>query len=114
VPRGAVPPPRVHLRYHGVFAASAALRAAIVPAARGARALKRLAVAKQPTPKNIRLNWARRLKRVFGIEIEQCARCGGRLQLIASIEEPELIERILAHRRERGDERALPQTRSTR
>jgi hypothetical protein len=50
------------------------------------------------------LNWARRLKRVFGIDIEQCARCGGRLQVIASIEEPELIERILAHRRERGDE----------
>ena len=46
------------------------------------------------------MNWARRLKRVFGIEIEQCARCGGRLK------EPELIERILAHRRERGEEAA--------
>ena len=52
------------------------------------------------------MNWARRLKRVFGIEIEQCARCGGRLKVIASIEEPELIERILAHRRERGEEAA--------
>jgi hypothetical protein len=41
---------------------------------------------------------------VFGIEIEQCARCGGRLKVIASIEQPELIERILAHRRERGEE----------
>jgi len=41
---------------------------------------------------------------VFGIEIEQCAGCGGRLQVIASIEEPELIERILAHRRERAEE----------
>ena len=50
------------------------------------------------------MNWARRLKRVFGIEIEQCAPCGGRLRTIASIEEPELIERILAHRRERGEE----------
>jgi len=37
---------------------------------------------------------------VFGIEIEQCVRCGGRLQVIASIEEPQLIERILAHRGE--------------
>jgi hypothetical protein len=43
---------------------------------------------------------------VFGIEIEQCARCGGRLEVIASIEEPELIERILAHRRERGEDTA--------
>jgi hypothetical protein len=49
------------------------------------------------------MNWARRLKRAFGIEIEQCVRCGGRLKVIASIEEPEVIERILAHRRERGE-----------
>jgi len=53
------------------------------------------------------MTWARRLKRVFGIEIEQCVHCGGRLQVIASIEEPELIERILAHRRERCEE-AVP------
>jgi hypothetical protein len=52
------------------------------------------------------MNWAARLKRVFGIEIEQCARCGGRLEVIASIEEPELIKRILAHRCERGAEDA--------
>jgi hypothetical protein len=25
------------------------------------------------TPKHVALNWAHRLKRVFGIEIEQCA-----------------------------------------
>jgi hypothetical protein len=42
------------------------------------------------------MNWARRLKRVFGIEIEQCVRCGGRLKVIASIEEPQLIERIVS------------------
>jgi hypothetical protein len=52
------------------------------------------------------MNWARRLERVFGIEIEQCVRCGGRLKVIASIEEPELIERILECRRERGEEAA--------
>jgi hypothetical protein len=50
------------------------------------------------------MTWAARLKRVFSIEIEQCMRCGGRLKVIASIEEPEVIERILAHRRQRGDE----------
>jgi hypothetical protein len=31
------------------------------------------------------MNWARRLKRVFGIDIEACARCGGQLKVIASI-----------------------------
>ena len=47
--------------------------------------------------RHVAMTWARRLKRVFGIEIEQCARCGGRLQVIASIEEPEVIAKILAH-----------------
>jgi hypothetical protein len=102
-----VPPPRVHLtRFHGVFAAHAALRAAITPAGRGTGARKRAAAAERPRPQDIRMNWARRLKRVFGIEIERCAGCGGRLQVIANIEEPEVIERILAHLRERGEEAA--------
>jgi hypothetical protein len=43
------------------------------------------------------MNWARRLKRVFGIEIESCARCGGKLKIIASIEEPLVIAKILSH-----------------
>jgi hypothetical protein len=93
-------------RFHGVFAAHAALRAAITPAGRGANARKLPATTEPPTSKDIRMNWARRLKRVFGIEIEQCARCGGHLKVIASIEEPQLIEKILAHRRERGEEGA--------
>jgi Putative transposase len=100
-----VPPPRVHLtRFHGVFAAHAALRAPITPAGRGAASRKRAAAPEPPIPQRVAMTWARRLKRVFGIEIEQCARCGGRLRVIGSIEEPELIERILAHRRERGEE----------
>ena len=102
-----VPPPRAHLtRFHGVFAAHAALRATITPAGMGTGATKGEAAVEAPRSKDIRMNWGRRLKRVFGIEIEQCARCGGRLKVIASIEEPEIIERILAHRRERGEEAA--------
>jgi hypothetical protein len=34
------------------------------------------------------LTWAQRLKRVFAIDIEVCRRCGGRLPMIASIEDP--------------------------
>ena len=40
--------------------------------------------------------WARRLKRVFDIDIEHCV-CGGKLKLIAVIEEPAVIEKILTH-----------------
>lgn len=91
-----VPPPRVHLtRFHGVFAAHAALRAAITPGGRGAGARKRAVAPEWPTPKDIRMNWARRVKRVFGIEIEPFARCGGRLKVVASIEEPPIRRRDL-------------------
>lgn len=40
---------------------------------------------------------SQRLKRVFAIDIEVCRRCGGKLKVIASIEEPAVIERILEH-----------------
>jgi hypothetical protein len=43
------------------------------------------------------MGWAQRQKRVFAIEIEQCERCGGQVKIIASIEDPAVIERILAH-----------------
>jgi hypothetical protein len=43
------------------------------------------------------LTWAQRLKRVFAIDIEVCRRCGGQLKVIASIEDPPVIERILGH-----------------
>jgi hypothetical protein len=41
--------------------------------------------------------WARRLKRVFNIDIETCSECGGDIRIIASIEDPVVIQKILAH-----------------
>jgi hypothetical protein len=43
------------------------------------------------------MSWAQRLKRVFAIDIETCRQCGGHLRVIASIEQPAVIERILDH-----------------
>lgn len=43
------------------------------------------------------MSWAKRLKRVFAIEIESCPECGGNLRVIACIEEPWLIHKILEH-----------------
>jgi hypothetical protein len=34
---------------------------------------------------------------LFAINIEVCRRCGGKLRVIASIEDPVLIEKILEH-----------------
>jgi hypothetical protein len=97
-----VPPPRMHLtRFHGVFAPHSKLRAAVTPAGRGMGAPKPSDAATDldnpPTPRHVAMSWARRLKRVFGIEIDTCTRCGGALKIIASIEEPEVVAKILAH-----------------
>jgi Putative transposase len=94
-----VPLPRMHLtRYHGVFAPRSLLRAAVTPAHRGMGAkLPPADAAKPPTPRHVAMNWVRRLKRVFGIEIDRGARWGGKLQIVASIEQPEVIAKLLSH-----------------
>ncbi|MFQ5636329.1 MAG: hypothetical protein ACE5G3_13490 [Gammaproteobacteria bacterium] len=38
-----------------------------------------------------------RIGRVFAIDIETCRQCTGRLRVIASLEDPAVIERILEH-----------------
>jgi hypothetical protein len=40
------------------------------------------------------MSWARQLKRVFHIDVERCA-FGGRLKILAAIEEPVVIVGIL-------------------
>ena len=44
----------------------------------------------------VRMSWARMLKHVFDIDMERCE-CGGKLKFVASIEQPEVIEKILTH-----------------
>lgn len=43
------------------------------------------------------MTWAQRLKRVFAIDIEKCEKCGGPVRIIASIEDPDVIQKILKH-----------------
>ncbi len=43
------------------------------------------------------MNWARLLKRVFDIDLEHCPNCGGALMIIAAIDDPPVIARLLAH-----------------
>jgi len=94
-----VPKPRAHLtRYHGVFAPASSERARVVPKTRAAAAGKAME-SNEPSAvdRQRSLTWAQRLKRVFAIDIETCRSCGGKLRVIASIEEPAVIERILEH-----------------
>ena len=47
------------------------------------------------------MSWAQRLKRVFNIDMEVCGRCGGYVKVIACIEDQDIIDRILAHLRDK-------------
>ena len=43
------------------------------------------------------MTWAQRLKRVFGIEIETCEACGGKVRVMASLEDAAVIGKIPGH-----------------
>ena len=43
------------------------------------------------------MTWMQRLQRLFGIDIETCERCGGKVKVIASIEDPAVIAYTLKH-----------------
>jgi hypothetical protein len=89
-----VPRPRLNLtRFHGVFAPNFKHRKRIVPH----RSRRVVDSDKPPAP----MSWMQRLKRVFAIDIETCPECGGKLRVIACIEDPPLIAKILGHVRRR-------------
>jgi len=107
-----VPKPRVNLtRFHGVFAPNSALRHHVTPAGCGQR---KPLEAKTPvqrraamTPDQVRGRlWAQRLKRVFKIDIETCEHCGGAVKVIACIEDPAVVKRILDHLEQRPESNA--------
>jgi len=94
-----VPRPRLHLiRFHGVLAPNAKLRPEIVPSAPVNANAHSADHGETPHPSALaRMSWARLLKRVFDIDIEQCPQCGGTLKIIAAIEDPAVITKILTH-----------------
>ena len=92
-----VPRPRLHLiRFHGVLAPNAKLRSKIVPAPAERAAAPSTDYA-SPQGETPRMSWARLLKRVFDIDVKHCPNCGGALKIIAAIEDPPVIVKILGH-----------------
>lgn len=78
--------------HHGTVSCVAAQ---VVPRTRAATATERAEVS--VSDRQRAMSWAQRLRRVFAIDIETCRQCGGKLRVIASIEQPAVIERILDH-----------------
>ena len=94
-----VPRPRLHLiRYYGVLAPHAALRSQIVPGETDPATAASNEPSDSPTASTwARLNWAHLLKRVFAIDMTTCPQCGGPLTILAAIEDPTVIIKILTH-----------------
>ena len=101
-----VPRPRLHLiRFHGVLAPNAKLRALVVPQGPPAQAQapSEAAVAAECEIQTAlarpgRISWARLLKRVFDIDTQHCPNCGGgEFKIIAAILERPVIHKILEH-----------------
>ena len=96
-----IPKPRVNLtRFHGVFAPNSHYRAMVTPAKRGRGKKTNTANDKQdqtPSERHAAMTWAQRLKRVFNIDIETCSECGGDVRIIACIEDPVVISKILTY-----------------
>jgi hypothetical protein len=112
-----VPRPRINLiLYHGVLAPRAAWRSAVVrhamsedgrdaeaaesvlaplgQCAEGQTSATATETAQGPTRNRL---WADLMRRTFGFDVLACPRCGGRLCLIALIEQAAVIARILHH-----------------
>jgi len=98
-----VPRPRVHLtRFHGILAPHYKHRKMIVPVKAEP---PKLELVTDQTPieklaeqkKKSRISWARLLKRIFGIDVETCNLCGGKVKIISAIEDPKVIKKILDH-----------------
>jgi hypothetical protein len=105
-----VPPPRFNVvRYHGVLASSAAWRALVVPEPEkegppphpGCRAAGHASLTdgrsgrKRREPGSRNYSWAELMRRVFSIDVLECPRCGGRIRILAAINPPDAIRKIL-------------------
>jgi len=95
-----VPKPRVNMtRFHGVYAPNSKLRKLIIGADKIKVKNKKAKTNDDRTDdcRRTAMTWARRLKRVFNIDISVCSHCGGKVRVIACIEDPNVINTILKH-----------------
>jgi hypothetical protein len=87
-------------------------RVLVTPAKRGRGKTVKVLNEQTPAEKWASMKWAMRLKRVFDIDKETCSECGGDVSIIASIEDPAIIQKILAHLDEKAATTRLPPCRA--
>jgi len=97
-----IPRPRINtIRYHGILAPHARLRAKIVPTPEKNDEPEKNIESQNSDEKDRktdkRLSWCKLLARVFNIDISTCPICGQKLKVIAAINDSNTIEKILSH-----------------
>jgi hypothetical protein len=92
-----VPRPRIHLtRFHGVLGPHYKFRSLIVSKPQPVTDDQPEKPSIEPQSKG-KIAWARLLKRVFDIDMETCNVCGAKMRIVAAIEDPPIIRKILNH-----------------
>ena len=101
-------PSRIHTGYHGVLAPNAPWRRAVVARAESEAGTVESFPFQTPVddqredtkPGRVRPRyraWAELMRRAFEADVLACPRCGGRMVVLATIEDPAVIRRILTH-----------------
>jgi hypothetical protein len=89
------PRPAVNLVvYHGVLAPRARWRAPVVRYGRPDPDVTAPAADSRPRGA---WTWAALMHRVFALDVLACPRCGGRLQVMAIVQDPAVVQTLLAH-----------------
>ena len=103
-------PPRFNItRYYGMFAPAASLRPRVIPEVEASSSPRHPgcqsgveATLSDPgktkkkhgcQPRNY--PWATLMARVFELDVLDCTRCGGRMRILAAIDSPDAIQKIL-------------------
>ena len=105
-----VHPPRFNItRFYGIFAPAASLRPRVIPEAEASSPPRHPGCqsgveAPATDPGKIKKKgscqprnhpWATLMERVFEVDVLSCPRCGGRMRILAAIDSPDAIHKIL-------------------
>ena len=98
-------------RFHGVFAPNSRYRADIIIQKKDNKSAKK--VIRTEGEKRRAMTWAARLRRAFNMDIKTCEACDGAVKVIACIDDPVVVNKILAHLYfQRNNQVMLPVTRA--
>ena len=81
--------------YHGVLAPHSKWRKAVVAYGRPSKTSEGGPEENRERPDNYK--WAELMRRTFDVDVMRCEKCGGKMELISMIEDPDVIHKILAH-----------------